>query len=147
MDYHTILLVPRYAPGLEVLWRNVLPRALHLEADPSGPGHLDVAPRYQGRQTEGPTVRMPRWDLTHDDGNGRILRIAFDDGRPDPKLPYDELVEALTTVNLAFATAKHGAEPYRLGLAMATKLLLEWLRDDEDLLRRGLTPPFAGASS
>jgi len=147
MDYHTILLVPRYAPGLEVLWRNVLPRALHLEADPSGPGHLDVTTRYHGTQTVGPTVRMSRWDLTHDEGNGRILRIAFSDARPDPKLPYDELVDALTTVNLAFATAKHGAEPYRLGLAMATKLLLEWLRDDTDILRRGLTPPFAGASS
>jgi len=147
MDYHVILLVPRYAPGPEVLWRNVLPRALHLEADPSGPGHLDVAARYHGRPTEGPTVRMSRWDLTHDEGNGRILRLAFADDRLDPKPPYDELVDALATVNLAFATAKHGAEPYRLGLAMATKLLLEWLYGDEDLLRRGLTPPFAGAST
>lgn len=146
MDYHVILLVPRYAPGLEVLWRNVLPRALHLETDPSGPGHLDVATRYHGRPTEGPTVRMARWELTHDEENGRILRLAFADDRSDPKPPYDELVDALMTVNLAFATARHGAEPYRLGLAMTAKLLLEWLHGDEDILRRGLTPPFAGAS-
>jgi hypothetical protein len=147
MDRHAILLIPRYAPGLEVLWRNVLPRALHLEAEMSGPGHLDVAPRYHGRATDGPTVRMSRWDLTHDEATGRILRLAFHDDRDAPRLPYDEIVDAFTTVNLAFATAKHGAEPYRLGLAMATKLLLAWLHEDEDLLRRGLTPPFAGASA
>ena len=147
MDYHAILLVPRYAPGLEVLWRNVLPRALHLEADPSGPGHLDVAPRYHGRPTEGPTVRMSRWDLMHDEGNGRILRLAFHDDRAGPRMPYDEIVDALTAINLAFATAKHGAEPYRLGLAMATKLLLAWLHEDAELLRRGLAPPFGDASS
>lgn len=146
MGFHQILLVPRYAQGLALLWSNVLPRALHLEAEASGPGHLDVAPRYRGRATDGPIVRMSRWDLTHDEANGRILRLAFHDDRAEPRLPYDELVDALTSVNLAFATAKNGAEPYRLGLAMATKLLLAWLHEDEDLLRRGLMPPFADAS-
>lgn len=147
MSFHTILLVPRYAPELEVLWRNVLPRALRLEVDPVGPGHLDVVPRYHGRPTEGPTVRMARWDLTHDEGSGRILRLAFHDDRAGPRLAYDEILEALTTVNLAFATAAHGAEPFRFGLAMTTKLLLEWLHEDADLLRAALAPPFVGAST
>jgi hypothetical protein len=143
MGFHPILLVPRYAPAIEVLWRTVLPHEIRLEAEPSAPGHLDAELRYLGEPTDGPTVRMARWTLAHDEVSGRILRLTFPESRQEPGMPYDELVLAFRTVNQAFASAKNGSEPYRFGLAMSSKLLLTWLLDDEALLRPALTPPFS----
>lgn len=143
MGFHPILLVPRLSAPLATLWSNVLPDELRLEAEPAGPGFLDVELAYRRAPTDGPTVRMPRWILAHDARLGRILRLTFPEDRPDPALPYDEIVAALRTINLAHASSAHGSEPYRFGLAMSSKLLLGWLAEDEDVLRAALTPPFS----
>ncbi|HTK60498.1 MAG TPA: hypothetical protein VL283_04850 [Candidatus Baltobacteraceae bacterium] len=142
MGFHTILLSPRFDSAVARLWRNTLPDALRLEAEASGPGFLDAEMVFARHPVDGTVVRMPRWTLVHDERNGRILRLTFPDARPAPKLPYDELVGALRTVNLAYHSSANGAEPYRFGLAMASRLLLEWLFADEETLRPALTPPF-----
>jgi|GEM_PF-3598670 len=143
MGFHPILLIPRFTLAIETLWRNALPTELRLEAEPSGPGFLDVELVYPRHPTGGPTVRMSRWILVHDERNGRILRLTFPEGRLDPVMPYDEIVNAFRAINLAYASAKHGSEPYRFGLAMSSKLLLGWLAEDEDVLRATLAPPFS----
>ena len=142
MTYRTILLTPRYDPTFARLWQNALPTGIRLEAEPLGPGHLDAEMIHPKVKPVGVTVAMARWTFEHDLRNGRIFRMTFPAGRSDPKPPYDELVDALTTVNLAYASAEHGSEPYRFGLAMTSKLLLGWLYGDETILRAALTPPF-----
>jgi hypothetical protein len=142
MTFRTILLTPRFDPSFARLWQNALPTEIRIEADPSGPGHLDAELLHPRTKRVGVTVAMARWTLEHDLRNGRIFRMTFPADRSGPKPPYEELFEALTTVNLAYAAAEHGSEPYRFGLAMTSKLLLGWLHEDEAILRPLLTPPF-----
>lgn len=145
MGFYAIVLSPRFDPRVQLLWQSVLPYELRLEAEPSGPGFLDADLRYLRTPADAAvlSVRMRRWTLLHDDRNGRILRLTFPETRPEPRAPYDEFVDALRAINLAYASATHGAEPYRLGLAMGSKLLLGWLADDEEVLRPALDPPFS----
>lgn len=142
MDVRTILLTPRFDPNAATLSPDALPNGLRLEAEASGPGHLDVEMTYRRRPAGGPMVRMARWDLTHDARNGRILRLTFPETRSDPKMPYDEIVGALATINLAYASPEDDPESYRFGLAMSSRLLLVWFYEDEEPLRAALTPPF-----
>lgn len=142
MGFRTLLFTPRFDSTLARLWQNTLPGQLRLEADPDGPGFLDAEMLYRRDPTDGVSVRMSRWTLSHDERNGRVLRLTFPETRPDPRLPYDELTDALRTINLAHASAANGSEPYRFGLAMSSKLILEWLMAEEVNLRAALTPPF-----
>lgn len=146
MGFRTILLSPRFDTAVARLWQNTLPDGIRLEADPDGPGFLDAEMLYRRGATDGPSIRMARWTLVHDGRNGRVLRLTFPETRPAPRLPYDELADALRTINLANASAATGSEPYRFGLAMSSKIILEWLTADEETLRAALMPPFRGAS-
>lgn len=140
MSVREFLLVPRFDPRLQVLWQNVLPCEVRVCVLGDGLETLMQYRRAPAAATD--PVRMRRWTLQHDGLNGRILRLSFPPDRPDPAPPYDELVGALYAINLAHASAPHVAEPCRLGLAMASKLLLGWLAEDEAVLRAALAPPF-----
>ncbi|MEK7546151.1 MAG: hypothetical protein AAB554_03700 [Patescibacteria group bacterium] len=147
MGFRPILLTPRFESTLARLWQNTLPGEIRLETDPDGPGFLDAEMLYKRAPTPGMSVHMARWTLVHDERNGRVLRLTFPESRLEPRLPYDELSDALRTINLAHASAANGSEPYRFGLAMSSKLILEWLMADEAILRAALTPPFRDAST